>query len=383
MRNLSRPQRLLGVLAAVSAVLAMTLAPAPASGDSISEKKAEAQRIAAKLDDLGQQVSVLDEQYNQATLRLQEIRAAVAAAKAKVANTTADIQNRKTELARYAIDAYVQGGDTHTLSVLMDSDGSDYGQRRGYLTAAVGNRQDLIDQLQAAQQDLQDRTEALGSAEHEADAAAKTVSSKRAATEKLVGSQEQLLNQVKGELATLVRQEQERKAAELQRVANERAQQLAAQQARRQAATPVRTNRTAPTPSSSRSAPAPAPQDNYVPSGPASGVGAALDAARSRIGKPYQWGGSGPDSFDCSGLTMWSWAHAGVSLPHSAAAQYDGLRHVPLSDLQPGDLVFYGSPPHHVGIYEGGGVMIDALKTGTYVRRDSIYIMTPMGAARP
>jgi cell wall-associated NlpC family hydrolase len=381
MRNLSRPQRLLGVLAAVSAVLAMTLAPAPASGDSISEKKAEAQRIAAQLDDLGQQVSILDEQYNQANLRLAEVRAEVAAAKAKVAKTASDIQNRKAELARYAVDAYVHGGDTHTLSVLMNSDGSDYGQRRGYLTAAVGDRQDLIDQLQVAQQDLQDRTAALGDAEREAGAAAKSVASKRAATEKLVSSQEQVLNRVKGELATLVRQEQERKAAELARVANARAQRLAADQARRQSAAPVRT-RTTPN-SSSRSGPAPAPKDDYVPSGPAAGASAALDAARSRIGKPYRWGGSGPDSFDCSGLTMWSWAHAGVSLPHSAAAQYNGLRHVPLSQLQPGDLVFYGSPPHHVGIYEGGGVMINALKTGTNVRRDSIYIMTPSGAARP
>jgi peptidoglycan DL-endopeptidase CwlO len=108
---------------------------------------------------------------------------------------------------------------------------------------------------------------------------------------------------------------------------------------------------------------------------------AAVRAAASQIGKPYRWGAAGPDAYDCSGLTMWAWAQAGVSLPHSSRAQYSSLPHVSMSQLAPGDLVFRGSPIHHVGIYKGGGVVIHAPHTGQTVREDSVsgYSM----AARP
>jgi cell wall-associated NlpC family hydrolase len=107
----------------------------------------------------------------------------------------------------------------------------------------------------------------------------------------------------------------------------------------------------------------------------------AVRAAASQIGKPYRWGAEGPDSYDCSGLTMWAWAHAGVSLPHSSRAQYASLPKVSMSQLAPGDLVFRGNPIHHVGIYKGGGVVIAAPQTGEHVREDSVggYTM----AARP
>jgi cell wall-associated NlpC family hydrolase len=78
---------------------------------------------------------------------------------------------------------------------------------------------------------------------------------------------------------------------------------------------------------------------------------------------------------------MWSYAHAGVGLPHSSSGQYAATQRIPVSALQPGDLVFYGSPVHHVGIYIGGGSMIHAPHTGDVVRVASIYSMgeTPMG----
>ncbi len=120
------------------------------------------------------------------------------------------------------------------------------------------------------------------------------------------------------------------------------------------------------------------------PAGPVRATaGQAVSAASSQMGKPYKWGGAGPNSYDCSGLTMWAWARAGVSLPHSSKAQYSSLPHVSLSQLAPGDLVFYGSPIHHVGIYKGGGVMVHAPQSGETVREESIYYSRPVGAARP
>ena len=133
----------------------------------------------------------------------------------------------------------------------------------------------------------------------------------------------------------------------------------------------------------------PAPTDpdpEPIPPPPPSGEGAAaaIAAAESVIGTPYQYGGSSPEEgFDCSGLTMWAWAHGGVSLPHSSQAQYDALPHVPRSELQPGDLVFFYNPIHHVGLYVGGGMMIDAPHTGTTVQRRPIFWDVYTGAARP
>jgi peptidoglycan DL-endopeptidase CwlO len=113
------------------------------------------------------------------------------------------------------------------------------------------------------------------------------------------------------------------------------------------------------------------------------GAAAAVRAAASQIGKPYRWGAAGPDSYDCSGLTMWAWAHGGVSLPHSSRAQYASLPKVPLSQLAPGDLIFRGSPIHHVSIYAGGGRVITAPQTGETVRYQSAFRGNIVGAARP
>ena len=110
---------------------------------------------------------------------------------------------------------------------------------------------------------------------------------------------------------------------------------------------------------------------------------AAVAAAYSAIGVPYVYAGSSPQTgFDCSGLTMWAWAHAGVSLPHSAAMQYDSIPHVSASQLQPGDLVFFYSPISHVAMYVGGGMMIEAPHTGAYVRKVPLR-QDFVGAGRP
>ena len=107
--------------------------------------------------------------------------------------------------------------------------------------------------------------------------------------------------------------------------------------------------------------------------------------AESQIGKPYRWGGAGPATYDCSGLTMVAWAKAGVSMPHSAQDQYNMTARIPLSDLQPGDLVFFGTPTdvYHVGMYVGGGSMVDAPETGQDVMIQPIYELNLLGGGRP
>ena len=110
-------------------------------------------------------------------------------------------------------------------------------------------------------------------------------------------------------------------------------------------------------------------------------AGAAVSYAFNHIGRPYLYAASGPSSFDCSGLTMAAWASAGKSLPHNAAAQYSATSRISRSQLAPGDLVFYRGLAH-VGLYVGGGMIIDAPHTGSFVNKRSINIMTPYGYGR-
>ncbi|MDT0261368.1 C40 family peptidase [Jatrophihabitans lederbergiae] len=112
------------------------------------------------------------------------------------------------------------------------------------------------------------------------------------------------------------------------------------------------------------------------------GAAAAIASARAELGKPYVWGASGPDSFDCSGLTAWAWGHAGVNLPHSAAAQQGMGSSVSRSELQPGDLVFFGSPAYHVALYIGGGLIIHAPTTGDVVKIASLSYQSDYSGAR-
>ena len=117
---------------------------------------------------------------------------------------------------------------------------------------------------------------------------------------------------------------------------------------------------------------------------PASGrAAAAVQYALAQVGNAYVYGAAGPSAFDCSGLTMMSWAQAGVGLPHSSSAQFGSGPHISSSALQPGDLVFYYSPISHVGIYIGNGLIVHAANPGTGVRVAGLFSMPYSGAVRP
>jgi cell wall-associated NlpC family hydrolase len=115
----------------------------------------------------------------------------------------------------------------------------------------------------------------------------------------------------------------------------------------------------------------------------------AIAAARSRLGVPYVWGATGPDAFDCSGLTQWSYAHAGIQLPRVAAQQWNSGPHPSLADLEPGDLLFWAlnihdpATIHHVALYIGHGMMIAAPHTGENVQIQPVYMQGFIGATRP
>jgi cell wall-associated NlpC family hydrolase len=112
-------------------------------------------------------------------------------------------------------------------------------------------------------------------------------------------------------------------------------------------------------------------------------AGAAVQQALAQVGDSYVYGAVGPDAFDCSGLTMFAWAAAGVSLPHSSSAQMGSGTPVSIDALQPGDLVFYYSPVSHVGMYIGNGQLVHAANPSTGVQVTSVDAMPISGAVRP
>ncbi len=320
-----------------------TLVAPLASADPLASKKAEAERISAQLSKLAERASILDEDYNEARVRAAELDARSRNAAADLRATEAKAAQARMNLKQMSIEAYIRGGIDRTMSA------TDPARAQYYLHAAANRQQDTIDSLRAAKMSLAEKQQGLDAARAQARRNLDQVNAKRKAAEAAAAAQQALLAKVKGDLARLVAADQARRAA-----------------ANRRPATTTRTR-------SGRGARAnlgtPPGADAPAPSAAAQG---AINEARRQLGKPYHYGGSGPDSFDCSGLTSWAWrVGGGRSLPHSSRAQYSATTRISLNEIAPGDLTFYGSSVgsiHHVGIYVGGGQMIDAPQTGDVVR---------------
>jgi peptidoglycan DL-endopeptidase CwlO len=354
---------LAGVIAGVSVI--------PASADPIAAKQAQANAIAAQIDSLGRREAALSEQYDKAVLNTQTTADQVQQATQAVAAAQGSASQARGYLQANAIDAYINGGSlavvaSRSSSPIAAADGGVL--RDEYVKSLAGTQSDALDGYRSAALLQQEAEARLQAAEKAAEKAQAAVSSAKSAT---IAAQNQLqatLAQVKGQLATLVAQAQAAAEAEAARQAAAtlaRQQQAAADAAaarNRAAATVLAVGSGA---SSGRATPVISVNNPAPPVG--SGAAVAVAAAMTRLGDPYVWGAAGPSTFDCSGLVMWAWAHAGVNLPHFSGAQYSSTQHISMSQLQPGDLVFPGDPGQHVAMYIGGGQIIESPHTGAVV----------------
>jgi cell wall-associated NlpC family hydrolase len=369
-------RRRLGVIVGI-ALLVPIFAGAPSSASPIDDKKAEAARLQSQLDAEGNKVSLAAEHYNQARLKVGQVNAAVAKAQADFERADARFQEIRGNLADAAVWAYVTGGSNRGITNMARSNNDDFVVRQQYLQFTAADQHRIMGDLRAARQDLDEQARNLKSEKDASEAALADASAAQKSAVDAENSERAVLSKVNGEIATLVNAESARRAAE----------------------DAVRKPPPAATGGGGGGAPAAGPQAQSAPKGssapapshgpppPASGgASAAVAEARAQIGKPYVYGGSGPDNFDCSGLVAWAWSAGGVGLSHSAQSQYYETTRVSTDDLLPGDLVFFGSSTSNIGhnaIYVGGGMMVEAPRTGLNVREVGAFRGDLVGAGRP
>jgi cell wall-associated NlpC family hydrolase len=297
----------------------------------------------ASLDRLAVQFQKAQAAAQAAAQAQSDVQVQLAGAQAQESQTSAQVGQAEAALRDIAVDAYVH---VVPASLRPSSDtllhAYETGKGHAYGQLAIDTAARKVDQLHRSEKQLRDiqRTVAATTkqASADADAANKAEADASAAIQTAAVQQQQLaatLAQVKGDVARLVSAEKATAAVKVFE-------------------TFTVTNSLDFTPL------APLPP-------PVSPTQAAIQAALAQLGKPYVWGATGPDSFDCSGLMQWAWAQVGIHIPRVASDQQSWSTPVPISQVQPGDFVFFGNPAYHVGMYIGNGMMVDAPHTGAFV----------------
>ena len=325
------------LVAAIARPISIEAAPNPGDLEAARDRLMELER----------EFQLVSEEYNLVHDRLVAIQAEMAETRLVVDDLEERMLKRRSAAVKVATQLYIADPAATALeSVLSARSLAEIESGLEYLKASHSAQKQVFERLQVDQALLEEGLELLEADRVKAAAA------------------EARLAELRSDLETRVADQRD-EVDELNR-AIERARRLAAAAASvPEPGIPLVTTNIRP-------APAPNPRAQT-----------AVDAALSQVGKPYQWGAAGPDAYDCSGLTMWAWAQAGVGLPHNSGAQYSATPRVDRSDLAPGDLLFFGSPIHHVAMYIGNGQMVEAPYSGQVVRVVSMSRSDYVGAGRP
>lgn len=291
------------------------------------------------------------EAYDAATDRLRRQRAAVSRLAAELSGQRAALAAERDRAGQIARAQYRAGGVSPYAQLLLSGTPEDLFSRTRYLRRAAGGTARLITELKQGET----RTAALGARAREAAARAARLQRTQRDTKRKA---ETRLVQAKRMVAGLTG---------VQRTGLQRLERAGVAQAQRRLLASGRLGKLG----GSALTPSPA---GYR----------AVRFAYEQLGKPYVWGGAGPDAFDCSGLTSQAWANAGVVIPRVSQQQWAQLAKVPLDALRPGDLIIYFRGATHVAIYVGDGLVIQAPRPGAYVKISPIASNSPiLGAVRP
>ena len=393
-----------------------TLTPSVASASPIDQQRDKVEGIVDELERLEQQANQIGEDYVEALDEQSRLGEEIAALEADIAKQEAELLVLQNDLAEMAVRTYIGAGVNPLGPLFEDSDVNDVVQRDQFARVALSAGDVTADDLDAFVRDLEQDREALQDKRGEAEDLAASLVEAQEETDQLTGKYTEARVAAEAELGDLLREEEERRAAEsLARIQAElqEAQQRDAQQADSGgsnsggsdgagsnnggsngdggsnddggsnsgggSATPD------PAPAATPD-PAPVATPDPAPSAPppSSRAGVAVNAALNQQGVPYKYATSSPGvSFDCSGLTKYAWGQAGVSLPHQSRQQYASIPHVDRGSAQPGDLIFFYSPISHVSIYLGNGQHVHAPNTGSVVKVSSVNWNKVVGVGRP
>ncbi len=360
---------LAGLVAAMLPVRVATAAPAAPVGDATHR----AAVLRAQVDALQVQAEQASEHYDAAYDELGRAVTAHLSAQHELSAATSTA-GASGDLAGRRIRALYMAGGASGLyaSVLSSTDLSEALHRLHQVGAVVDGDRQVAAVASLAVSDRLDAEQRLARAAAISSRLQTAVAARADAVRALLARTDVLLAQADDQVRAL---------AEQQMIADEAA-------AARRAATALQD---AQAQAAARGLPSGMTPPGQLPIGqaPSSQAATAIAFARAQLGKPYLWGGTGPDSYDCSGLTGAAYAAAGIHLPRVAAQQWFAGPHIPLAQLQPGDLLFWAgdltnpATIHHEAIYLGGGLMLAAPHTGAFVQVQPIYLNGYIGATRP
>ncbi|MGW0751287.1 NlpC/P60 family protein [Streptomyces sp. NPDC002587] len=325
-------------VAAAGAAAVMAGAPAGAAPGLPQEPPGG---VRTQVERLFEEAEQATERFNEAGEKAERLRAEVDRAQDAVARGQDRINTMRGILGSFAGAQYRSGGIDPTVALIFSEDPDAYLEQAAALDRLSGRQARQLDELREEQRRLgQERREASRKLAELDALRADVARHKRSVTAKLAAARRLL-----GAMPSAERADFER---------------------------------------ASRTGGRPDGQPDPSSFGPSSGrAGAAVMAARSAVGRPYVWGSTGPSGFDCSGLMVWSYRQAGVSLPRTSQAQRYAGRRVPLSQARPGDLVTYRSDASHVGMYVGNGQVVHAPYPGARVRYDPVGMMPVSAVTRP
>ncbi|GII84458.1 hypothetical protein Ssi03_24480 [Sphaerisporangium siamense] len=310
------PRRLPRRIALIATALTVLTFGSPLVA-ATAEPKPSLTQLKKQVEDLYNQIESLTEQYNGQKERLKQAQRSADLAKKTLTKSQADLEEKRRRAGLLAQDAYMTGGVGSSLALAMSGDPDGYLDRAATTYALQLQQGEEVAQITKAMQ-IAERAKAGAKA-------------REAEVKKLVSSLSTQRDKIRGLIA------------KTESSLFKRALAQAGQPGGR--ATRI---------------------DIPIP-----GTGKAAEATKWALTqqlRPYVWGAAGPSTFDCSGLVMWAYQKVGISLPHYTGDQWTAGTHVSREDMRPGDLVFFYSDLHHVGIYIGGGMMVHAPRTGDVVR---------------
>ncbi|MGW0595967.1 NlpC/P60 family protein [Streptomyces sp. NPDC002776] len=360
---------------ATAALTSVALLSQTANANPATDDKPSLEEVEKKVDDLYRQAETATEKYNAAKERTTKQRKQVDTLLDDVAERTQKLNDAREELGSFAAAQYRTGAAApDTATFLLADTPQDYFDQTQLMSRMTGRQKEAVDdyitEQSATMKKRKEATESLqtlNESQTDLKTAKSTVQKKLADARELLS---QLTAEEKARLAAIERKRQEeaaRKAAELAD------QQAAEEQRREEAAKAAAQQQSGPSSGATETSTGSTGSEATADSSYATKAEKAIAFARAQIGKPYVWGATGPDSYDCSGLTQAAWNAAGISLPRTTYDQVEAGTTVSLANALPGDLVFFYDDVTHVGIYIGNGMMIHAPKPGTYVREESVY----------